>query len=70
SVKRHKLIVMRLDIEELEEKPTDKIPGFRPDEDAGSADPALRGGRSYGRNGIYSHPQHSGLEKASAARPA
>ena len=28
SVKRHKLIVMRLDIEELEERPTDKIEGF------------------------------------------
>ncbi|MBZ0206402.1 MAG: cyanophycin synthetase [Flavobacteriales bacterium] len=28
SVKRHRLIVMRLDIEELEERPTDKIPGF------------------------------------------
>jgi len=28
SVKRHHLIVMRLDIEDLEEKPTDKIPGF------------------------------------------
>ena len=28
SVRRHKLIVMRLDIEDLEEKPTDKIPGF------------------------------------------
>ena len=27
SVKRHHLIVMRLDIEDLEEKPTDKIPG-------------------------------------------
>ena len=28
SVKRHKLVIMRLDIEDLEEKPTDKIPGF------------------------------------------
>jgi hypothetical protein len=28
SVKRHNLIVMRLDIEDLEQKPTDKIPGF------------------------------------------
>lgn len=28
SVKRHKLVVMLLDIGELEEKPTDKIPGF------------------------------------------
>ncbi len=28
SVKRHQLIVMRLDIEDLEERPTDKIPGF------------------------------------------
>ncbi|MBK9421462.1 MAG: cyanophycin synthetase [Flavobacteriales bacterium] len=28
SIKRHKLVVMRLDIEELEERPTDKIPGF------------------------------------------
>ncbi|MFN3876064.1 MAG: cyanophycin synthetase family protein, partial [Flavobacteriales bacterium] len=28
SVRRHKLIVMRLDIEELEQKPTDRIPGF------------------------------------------
>lgn len=28
SVSRHRLIVMRLDIEELEERPTDRIPGF------------------------------------------
>src|SRR5690606_18359091 len=28
SIRRHKLIVMKLDLEELEEKPTDKIPGF------------------------------------------
>lgn len=28
SVKRHKLIVMLLDIEDLEQKPTNKIPGF------------------------------------------
>ncbi len=28
SVRRHKLIVMRLDLEELEEKPTNHIPGF------------------------------------------
>jgi cyanophycin synthetase len=28
SIKRHKLVVMRLDIEDLEDKPTDKIPGF------------------------------------------
>ncbi len=28
SVKRHRLVVMRLDIEGLEERPTDKIPGF------------------------------------------
>ncbi|MDR3679307.1 MAG: cyanophycin synthetase [Flavipsychrobacter sp.] len=28
SAKRYKLIVMLLDLEELEEKPTDKIPGF------------------------------------------
>ncbi len=28
SVSRHKLIVMLLDLEELEQKPTDKIPGF------------------------------------------
>lgn len=28
NVKRHKLIVMRLDLEDLEEKPTHKIPGF------------------------------------------
>lgn len=28
SIKRHKLVVMLLDIGELEEKPTDKIPGF------------------------------------------
>ncbi len=27
SVRRHHLIVMRLDIEDLEQKPTDKIPG-------------------------------------------
>jgi len=29
SIRRHKLIVMKLDIEELEEKPTNTIPGFR-----------------------------------------
>ena len=28
SVRRHHLIVMRLDIEDLEQRPTDKIPGF------------------------------------------
>ncbi|MBL7777958.1 MAG: cyanophycin synthetase [Chitinophagales bacterium] len=28
SNKRHKLIVMRLDLEDIEEKPTNKIPGF------------------------------------------
>ena len=28
SIRRHKLIVMRLDIEDMEEKPTNKIPGF------------------------------------------
>ncbi|MEI8278223.1 MAG: cyanophycin synthetase [Bacteroidota bacterium] len=28
SAKRHKLIVMLLDLEEMEERPTDKIPGF------------------------------------------
>ena len=28
SVRRHKLIVMRLDLEDMEQKPTDKIPGF------------------------------------------
>lgn len=28
SAKRHKLIVMLLDLEEMEEQPTDKIPGF------------------------------------------
>ncbi len=28
SVRRHHLIIMRLDIQDLEEKPTDKIPGF------------------------------------------
>src|SRR6478672_1357982 len=28
SSKRHKLIVMRLDLEDMEEKPTNKIPGF------------------------------------------
>ena len=28
SIRRHKLIVMKLDIEELEERPTDKIEGF------------------------------------------
>lgn len=28
SVRRHKLIVMKLDIEDMEEKPTNKIPGF------------------------------------------
>ena len=28
SVRRHKLIVMVLDLEELEELPTNKIPGF------------------------------------------
>lgn len=29
SIRRHKLIVMKLDIEELEEQPTNIIPGFR-----------------------------------------
>ncbi|MFT4878988.1 MAG: cyanophycin synthetase [Flavobacteriales bacterium] len=29
SIRRHKLIVMVLDLEDLEEKPTNKIPGFR-----------------------------------------
>lgn len=29
SIRRHKLIVMRLDLEEMEEKPTNAIPGFR-----------------------------------------
>jgi len=29
SIRRHKLIVMQLDLEELEEKPTNLIPGFR-----------------------------------------
>src|SRR5882757_5236176 len=28
SIRRHKLIVMRLDLEEMEQTPTDKIPGF------------------------------------------
>lgn len=28
SIRRHKLIVMRLDLEDYEEKPTNKIPGF------------------------------------------
>jgi len=28
SIRRHKLIVMTLDLEEYEEKPTNKIPGF------------------------------------------
>src|SRR5689334_3456938 len=28
SIKKHHLIVMLLDLEELEEKPTNKIPGF------------------------------------------
>ncbi len=28
SIWRHKLIVMKLDLEEMEQKPTDKIPGF------------------------------------------
>ena len=28
SIRRHKLIVMKLDIEELEDAPTNKIPGF------------------------------------------
>src|SRR6478609_3195916 len=28
SVNRHKLIVMLLDLEDMEQKPTDKIPGF------------------------------------------
>lgn len=28
SIRRHKLIVMRLDLEDMEQKPTDKIPGF------------------------------------------
>ena len=29
SVRRHKLIVMVLDLEEMEELPSNKIPGFR-----------------------------------------
>ncbi len=29
SIRRHKLIVMRLDLQEMEEIPTNKIPGFR-----------------------------------------
>lgn len=29
SIRRHKLIVMKLDLQELEEYPTNKIPGFR-----------------------------------------
>lgn len=29
SIRRHKLIVMRLDLEDLEEKPTNVLPGFR-----------------------------------------
>ena len=29
SIRRKKLIQMRLDLEELEELPTNKIPGFR-----------------------------------------
>lgn len=29
SIRRHKLVVMRLDLEDLEEKPTNAIPGFR-----------------------------------------
>ena len=29
SIRRHKLIVMVLDLEEMEERPTNKIPGFR-----------------------------------------
>ncbi|HRH34679.1 MAG TPA: cyanophycin synthetase, partial [Catalimonadaceae bacterium] len=28
SIRRHKLIVMRLDLEEMEDLPSDKIPGF------------------------------------------
>lgn len=28
SNKRHKLIVMRLDLEDMEQKPTNKVPGF------------------------------------------
>ena len=28
SIRRHKLIVMVLDIEDMEQKPSDKIPGF------------------------------------------
>ena len=28
SIRRHKLIVMKLDIEEFEDKPTNHIPGF------------------------------------------
>ena len=28
SVRRHKLIVMVLDLEDMEEKPSDKVPGF------------------------------------------
>ena len=29
SIRRHKLIWMKLDLQDLEQKPTDKIPGFR-----------------------------------------
>lgn len=29
SIRRHKLIVMKLDLEELEDHPTNMIPGFR-----------------------------------------
>ena len=29
SIRRHKLVVMRLDLEDLEEKPCNAIPGFR-----------------------------------------
>src|SRR5688572_12241461 len=28
SIRRHKLIVMKLDLQDMEEKPTNKIPGF------------------------------------------
>jgi cyanophycin synthetase len=28
SIRRHKLVIMRLDLEELAEKPSNQIPGF------------------------------------------
>ena len=51
SIRRHKLIVMRLDLEELAEKPSNEIPGFYeglvetlPSLEAHFCSPGCRGG--------------------------